>query len=89
MPLLKLNSRISKVRQEGTRKVCDVEIDVTPSLATATVQIIIQAVAPFAVSPMVVHLKDLSTFVVSCYTLFAIFDALTVRPSNRLHRSIT
>lgn len=87
MPLLKLNSRISKVRQEGTRKVCDVEIDVTPSLATAMVQIIMQAVPPFVVSPMVVHLKDLSKFVVSLFTICN-FRCIRHSPFNRLRRPI-
>ncbi|VVC39185.1 Hypothetical protein CINCED_3A000815 [Cinara cedri] len=59
-PLLKLTSRVLNVRSEDSRKLCDIEIDVTPSLATSTVQISFLVVAPLAVSPTVIHLKDLT-----------------------------
>ncbi|XP_060837065.1 protein PTHB1 isoform X2 [Rhopalosiphum padi] len=60
LPLLKLNTRILNLRSEGSGKLCDIEIDVSPSLATSSVQITFQMVAPLVISPTVVHLKDLN-----------------------------
>ncbi|KAL4148088.1 hypothetical protein QTP88_002392 [Uroleucon formosanum] len=61
LPLLKLNTRILNLRSEGLGKPsCDIEIDVSPSLATSSVQITFQLVAPLVVSPTVIHLKDLT-----------------------------
>uniref|UniRef100_A0A2S2NZN7 Protein PTHB1 n=1 Tax=Schizaphis graminum TaxID=13262 RepID=A0A2S2NZN7_SCHGA len=60
LPLLKLNTRILNLRSEGSGKLCDIEIDVSPSLATSSVQITFQMVTPLVISPTVVHLKDLN-----------------------------
>ncbi|XP_025410019.1 protein PTHB1 isoform X2 [Sipha flava] len=60
LPLLKLNTRILSVRSEGPRKLCNVEVDVTPSLAISTVQITFQTITPLVILPKVVHLKDLT-----------------------------
>ncbi|KAF0758640.1 protein PTHB1 isoform X2 [Aphis craccivora] len=60
LPLLKLSTRILNLRSEGSGKLCDIEIDVSPSLATASVQITFQVDTPLVISPTVVHLKDLN-----------------------------
>ncbi|KAE9544899.1 hypothetical protein AGLY_000442 [Aphis glycines] len=60
LPLLKLSTRILNLRSEGSGKLCDIEIDVSPSLAISSVQITFQVDTPLVISPTVVHLKDLN-----------------------------
>ncbi|KAL5232883.1 hypothetical protein ACI65C_000293 [Semiaphis heraclei] len=60
LPLLKLNTRILNLRSVGSGKLCDIDIDVSPSVATSSVQITFQMVAPLVISPPVIHLKDLT-----------------------------